>query len=787
MRCRTAKWFPIFLLFTVISSLLAEEKDLSDRHDNLTGLSVVKDNNIPTTNQQTPKVITDQLNKRSSSDYEQRIEPRSLFPILAAPRPSYGLPTKGYTPSKAPPISYPAARPPPVYYRPQQKPSHSYGPPKPTGYPASNHNYQEVYITYPPATNYPQPTGNYNQGGTYGSVSSGYPSNSVNYPAGTGSNYLQPSKPNYQGPVSFPNANYETPTYPAVTSKPLDNYGTATTPIPSYPSSQTNYPGYPAASGSYNPSPSYPASSGGSYYKPVTPAPTYPVYPAAPQPTYPAYPSPSYPTYPSTGGGSYHSSTGSTPPVFIFIPKPGYFNNKPTNHYKPTSSYPAPINYYPAPKPPVVTNTQYYPPPVKPLKPSGVYPPAKAPSTAYGLPKPQRPNPQHYHQHYHHISSNEIPKPIYSNVPAGNSYRTDNNINTISNLNLDNFSTKPFDYQSQVNPSGSTQLTTSAQPNLFQRGVQRPTDSQTTFSAVINDFTSFPEVASQSIDQTGRFKKNLSWPVGEESSQVVTVTELASTLNDLSNYRDDRGRFKNRQPQNDCGGSWVVLEQPGYVDPTQVQVEPIFPPFGKSLDQNFNDFQSSDDQTSFVTFPPFTPLESTKIEIPNNNYLIFSTTPNPDYLSTSEGSWRKPNSLKASPLSFFPSRSIPAEGFKGQIVTNRITVTKPEFTAPQQPTENSITFSSSEIENLRNLNDFESLSIEERPSPFLADTSLNSESDTTERDEIDPVTISSIDETEKLINLLRSANLRALSSLIRQAGIGPLLQEKGILINLTDY
>jgi hypothetical protein len=186
------------------------------------------------------------------------------------------------------------------------------------------------------------------------------------------------------------------------------------------------------------------------------------------------------------------------------------------------------------------------------------------------------------------------------------------------------------------------------------------------------------------------------------------------------------------------------------------------------------------------------------------DFLIFSTTPNPELLLTTEvppdtGEWRKPNSLISS-FSFFPSRSIPVDRTTVSSVTDEltfssgITITNPDDTSNQAltSTENSIIFSLNAI-NLRdpkNGINFEQSGIKS-PSPFLADisSSFSDENDSKETKSINLVTdnnvgtrenVSSIEETDiRLSRNLRSANLRAISSLISQAGIASLFQDKG--------
>ena len=723
-RCAVIKCSAALLIFAVVSSTSTPDKD--SHSQKITSSSHITDIIEPSS--LVSGDYTDQLreypsiadptnhyniDKRWAVSYGPKIEPRLLFPVYSAPRPRPGLPTKGYGPPKGPPISYPAARPPQPVYRPKpNRPQQAYGPPKPVGYPASSNqqNIDEVYITYPPATavSYPQTAShNNNPGGSYGPVQAGYPSTAS---AASGAGYLPPpstSKPNYGLPISFPNPNYETPTSGYV-SPPVTNKPYATT--PSYSTGQTSYPGYPASQssggGSYNSG--YPSSAGS--YKPPTPS------------------------YPSSSGGSYHQ--GSTAPVFVFIPKPGYFNSGQSGYQQQKPGNYRPSGTYPAARPP---QTQYYPAPQKPLKPSGVYPPAKAPSTAYGAPKPQRP------------------------AYAGTSYRTDIH----SNYNeKDDFSKtrQPFEIQQEA-VSKPTKFSASSQPNLFQRG-------NSLSAAAQND------------------RGNRSWPIGADSSQIVTITELPSI--DLSNLPSN----KKIPTKNDCGGSWVVLEHPvgGYVDPTKVQIEPIFPPFENSIVGGFRPngqlFRSPEGPgASFVTFPPgingLTATEASNIGQPDllHNVFIFSTTPIPKPEEISDGSWRKPNSLGPGPPFFF-SRPVSSDEIKvpsetdQTIFSNGIAVSNPDASI-HTSTGNSLIFSVNTLRNTKG---------NKGPSPFLANVSpitLGEEkiasSSVGDNDVLfdGQSNSSSADDADRLIRLLRSANLRALAALISQADIGALFQDKG--------
>lgn len=802
------------------------------------------------------------LKKRWSEAYEKPgAGRRTFFSVLGAPRPhpNNGLPFKGYRPPRPSQVGYPVARPPLHTYQPQPnrptQPPHTYGVPKPTGYPASsNYHQQEIYITYPPATTalYPQTTGNSNLGGYYGPVVTPGPAvtSTIAYRPPKPTVPLGPSKPIYEVPISYPNPSYPTnkPDYyiPSTTPNPY------ATPIPQYPLplDQGVYPGYPVSSGgnsggSYNPQPgsSYPSPSLGTT--------------DSHKPHYPA-PSVSYPSYPAPSGGSYHESApvGSHLPVFVFIPKPGYFNvqsnSKPGNYHKPSGSYP--VNYQPTPRPsgiPNGPNPQYYPVPVpvKPSKPTGVYLPAKAPSTAYGLPKPQRPTQQYQTSSYAGKTGNGIYLPNHNSALAATGYRNDNQFQVQSAINNDkggSLTRQPSDSQVQEN---GYQLATSsisqskplqpAQPSVFQRGnvIQRPADSQATYSAVINDFIALPGADGPFFTNIGQPQSNIfnnqnkSGLINAESSHLVTVTELPNTIGNLPYYRDDfRVPFQsiNKRPiQNDCGGSWVVLGQPTseFVDPTQVQVEPIYPSaeeyFSSGFHSNFNGQffrgpKGADE--SLETIPPR--INELSIADPNTSnaykpyvpdFLIFSTTPYPKLSTTTATAkrlWRRPNSL-ASPFSFHPSPLVstdPITASEQRTSSSGITVIIPEFTDSVKTltsTENSVILSLN-AKNLHNDNNVDSDEIQPEQekvknwSPFLAAVSsaFNNENDDQEAENFVTseatgnnleIGVNSSVTEDTLIRHLRSANLRVLSSLISQAEIASLFQDKGTRLRGTIF
>ncbi|XP_046643848.1 uncharacterized protein LOC124329003 isoform X2 [Daphnia pulicaria] len=817
MRCRTAKWSPLNSLLIVAAILFStsaaafvdpknsDSENQSSRQQNYSN--------------STSTLVSDPRNqirfkRRWSNTYgTSRVEPRLFFPTFATPRPppNYGLHFKGYNQPKAP-IGYPVARPPLPSYSPQPnrpaQPSHTYGVPKPTGYPASSnyhhHNHQEVYFTYPPATSvgYPQTTST-----PVGSYGSGYPSGYQSTPP--------PNKPNYEVTLPTPNPSYY------VTTKPIHYVTTPSTPYPSpkptypVPIGPTNYPGYPASNGggSYNP----PPSSGYPSPGPVV-APSKPI-------NYPVHSSSSYPSYPASSGGSYpiSSSAGASHlPIFVFIPKPGYFhgdhNSKPGNYHKPTGT--SPPHYYPATNPPVVT--QYYPPakPVKPVKPVGVYPSAKPPSTAYGLPKPQqRPTQPYYPSSQSGSYGTENVRPSYpNNSPTGTSNQVSN---YKSNEDLRPPTRKPFDVENHLSAEyrPNSQQTAQAQPSVFQRGNIFPRPVNSLQPAISSDFISLPDTIQ--LESAVGGNQNQSWTIGAASSQVVSVTEhpRAAFNNLVPSYQDEfRIPFQSNYPKppvNDCGGSWVVLQQPtgGFADPTQVQIEPIRPQFEnshrfhfKSNDQLFrspSEVGVSVEHFSSGINEPFVPESISNTNEPYTpDFLIFSTTPNPELVSTTEevvdpGEWRKPNSLTSS-FSFNPRESIPsvdrAISSSGQF-SSGITVIRPDDTTipALTSTENSIILSLNAI-NLsdpQNVIDLVTSEIKS-PSPFLVDISSSDESDENDSKEAKSVSLTSgnnvvpretsstieEEDSDRLSRHLRSANLRVISSLISQAGIASLFQDK---------
>ncbi|KAI9565850.1 hypothetical protein GHT06_009647 [Daphnia sinensis] len=753
------------------------------------------------------------LKKRWSKDYgKSQAERRTFFAVKAAPhpQPNYGLPFKGYNrPLKAPHIGYPAARPP---YQTQPNrptpPSYGYGVPKPTGYPASNHNLQEIYITYPPATTvrYPQTTGNNNLGGSYGPViTPSYvtttPETNTGYRPPKPTAPYVPSKPIYEVPTSYPNPSY-------VTNKP-DYYVPSTTPVPyvtpnplyPLPLDQGVYPGYPVDSGgSYNPGSGYPSPSLG----------TTDLH----KPHYPVPPSSGYPSYPASSGGSYHESApvGTPPPIFVFIPKPGYYNTHYSNshsgnYHKPSGTYP--VHYHSTPRPSGIPNGQYYPAPIpiKPPKPIGVYPPAKAPSTAYGLPKPQRPTQQPSYSYFDKTGAGTSP-PNYKSA----SYPAENQF-IIRPSYVDNkggiLTSQPY----QSTTPSIPQSVTPAQPSVFQRGNVSQRPSPATFSTVIQDFIALPDKSDEQLD--GFNKQNKSWSFNAESSQVLAITEFP-VIGNLPYYQDEfripLQSTKKRPIKNDCGGSWIVLNQPTankYADPTQVQVEPIYLSVKEAPNSGFHSngqfFRSPKEADDPIPTSPPRVNELLSVADPNANnayesyvpdFLIFATTPYPELPSTTDTTeriWRKPNSL-ASSVTFLPSPPIPDDlitSSEHRSSSSGITVILPESTDSVKTltsTENSVILSL----NANNLQDNDSDEIEQgkrnSPSPFLATvfSSINKENDDDDGESVVNETADNNLETnanssgteDSLIRHLRSANLRVLSSLINQAGIASLFQDK---------
>jgi len=725
---------------------------------------------------------------------------RTFFPILGVPnRIKAGHLTKGHggAPKPSAQVGYPAPRPP-------RPPIHSYGPPnKPsTGYPGSNHQVQEVYITYPPtagSASYPS--------GNYGPTTSVYPVTASLPSQGYLPSASLPPKPLYERPpVSYPSPNYEPPaiSYPqpppinpdySAPSKPSPAYpGGSYAPAPSHPAatgtgSYAPTPNYPAggsynpplassypSSGSYAPATSYPASTGSSSYNP-SPASSYPSGGGsyAPATSYPAasgggtYRPPPLPSYPGTSG-SYHPPSShpgpSYAPVFVFIPKPGAFPNavpaqKPV--YQPS---------YPPVRPPPLrpqNQQQYYPAPIKPPhKPSGSYPAAKPPSTSYGLPKAQ---------------------PI---TTSNSAYRTDrfNNNDAASKVVLQK--QKPqITYQSisssnwpppTVVPAPSS---ISNQNTLFQRGNAPDTIKNTQFSK---------QIPSTQTGSSSLFNRT-NLLLGAESIETPSVAVLPANINpSLPFFREE---LLNRRPvrpnfQNDCGGSWIILDGPTggkLIDPTEIQIEPISSfdsPTGRFPNNDIKNWNDRPDD-SFVTFPPgFNDVPKSTLR-PDLEFLIFSTTPSPsdinDNTLVSTTGWRKPT-----PSSILSNRPAQSETvtplFNSQVVSNgfviRNTANRPFHTLTS--TENSIIFSSF----ITNESDGSSSNQLDNPTPLsvnTADTEIsiaksvgqNKKNRTAE--EIQQLFDG--ETTNSIIRLLREANLKAISALMDQAEIATLIQDQG--------
>jgi hypothetical protein len=304
--------------------------------------------------------------------------------------------------------------------------------------------------------------------------------------------------------------------------------------------------------------------------------------------------------------------------------------------------------------------------------------------------------------------------------------------------------------------------------------------------------------------------------IGAESSQIVSVTEYPSV--NAPSYQDEfrvpiHSSYR-KAPLNDCGGSWVVLQHPTgkFVDPTQVQIEQIYPQSENSnqLNLKLNDQLFRSPNEAGISYAPLSSGINESIHwvpgsLPNDDdvnkpyipdYLIFATTPNPELVSTTEvtddtGEWKKPNSLISS-FSFVPSRTVPADRTTPPSATglsnfrNGITITSLDDASSA---ENSTVIFSADAIHLRdpkNSFDFEDSEIK-NPSPFLIDISSD-ENDSKEAKSLSLVSdnnvatrenLSSIEETDKLSRNLRSANLRTISSLINRAEIASLFHDKG--------
>lgn len=697
---------------------------------------------------------------RASSSYSGAAAERRLFPIFAVPKVRPGIGTKGQGVAPRPPQgSYPAAKPP---HRP---PSQAYGPPtnsKPTGYPSSNHHQiQDVYITYPPA-----PSSSYPSLGNYGPTTPTYESPSQSYLPPSSSS----TKPLYGGTVSYPSKpSYEpqpAPVNPPPNTPPPTNYfpsGQPGYPAASPTGSYVPAPSYPAPSGSYAPSPSYPAAPSGSSYAPSSSS----GYPSSSgsygsSQTYPAS-SGSYkpaPSYPASSGSSYKPASTGHAPIFVFIPKPGYFNGggqvqKPVN--KPTSYPPGKPSYQPP-------NQQYYPAPVKPYKPSGGYPapkpqgyPApKPPSTSYGVPKG---------------------KPLSGGYGAGGgSYRTDN---------FNSEAPAPHVVQPLHKPSVNPSLSASSSwppplvaappptfPTTFHRGSPFRPDQN-------HDPRDNNQISESANSILVGFNRSV-WTVEAADSNIHSFISSPTKVNsDLPFFRDE---LTARRPpptlrpnfQNDCGGSWIILDEPANnnVDPTQVKVEPI--PSG-SAPGRFKNAPNSRPSSSFITLPPgFNDLPEIPItEKPE--FLIFSATSPSNIAPTTTSPWRSPERLKPDGQisSFSASRPILDESAEPNVIVSNGFVIRNSATRPVQTlasTENSIVLSLNQAADGV-----------DSPSPFLNDIVAKSVNRGNSIKNLSLTSSQHLNEepSDSIVRKLRDANLRAISALLDQAEVATLIQDKG--------
>ena len=243
---------------------------------------------------------------------------------------------------------------------------------------------------------------------------------------------------------------------------------------------------------------------------------------------------------------------------------------------------------------------------------------------------------------------------------------------------------------------------------------------------------------------------------------------------------------------------------------------------------------------SFITFPPGfneppEPDTTTKPFSRPDKFLFFATTPGDgDFVSTTSTStstpspWRKPTSIRNSSTANLFSNSRPTNDNQvipiGQLVSNGFIVRNEGAPAGKlastiASTENSIIFSLNNHDNhqqehfspsiFRPFTDFSGNSPWQQdiippqsddfrsPSPFLSDISHNDAVglhsipskavDFEIRDgvlSVSPTVTKNQERDEEqivgnLLRQLRAANLRALSSLIEQAGIAPILQNGG--------
>ena len=673
---------------------------------------------------------------------------RFFFPVLAIkghaskahPRPPSGL--------------YPAARP----------PSASYGAPsKPIGYPSSsNPHVNEIFITYPPATQ---------------SSSARPPS----YGAGGSSSYLPPTKPT-----------------PPPTHPPYPYPGPAPGPAPN-----STPPPYPYPGPGPGPAPN------------STPTP-YPYPGPAPGPAPNSTPAP-YP-YPGPGTGPGPGQGPARLPIFVFIPKPGYHNvdhqhkpNYPGNYgpSRPISGARPP----PPPPPPPPRPAYVYPPAnyvvTRPTKPNGgyyqtgIYPPARPrpPTTGYGVPQAAPIN----HSSFISKSKDSIPDSVQDSAPS--SYTEPDNQLVLIRHETSNPSEQVLNVagSSQVTvysgstptptPAGTTDTRTDGQisdlvplPYTFQRGVAPELAHPQSDPGPPGQDPNWDEIVA-SKDAT-QHQSNQSYRT--DSSSKISISVLPSTI-----FREDIP-IPPRQPPgfppvdagqryNDCGGPWVILDQPSR-HPADVVVEPIVPIqvfrpggnnyltqlSGRKQPQSANGVVARDNPDELLLANPDDPFYESFPPFPNDNALD----------SAHSGTVHSPP------------------------VTNRTVPESPRFpdvlifaTTPQSETENNGSFpirtagpafadaSARHPDSLRAI-DLAQNSIppsgseeEGAPSPFLSiHPAYHSGDNATTYTHTSNNTVDSGDDPLRIVQQLEAANLRAIASFIRQTEIASLLQHKGAVL-----
>ena len=546
-----------------------------------------------------------------------------------------------------------------------------------------------------------------------------------------------------------------------------------------------------------------------------------------------------YPYHQTISNGAYHNSSHSSPfnmgsstaPVFVFIPKlNGHDENsnrslhlEPTS-YKPTS---APRN------PPLpFHNAIVTPEGTRPITHSVINKQQTKPSAESVLSTLKNSGNGH---------SQLLPKKSLNNSeygttsnPASNTWQTVHNSNSPSRWNLNkNFISDTSVQQSTVQSSFITTQETNwtnplrqsakAQPNSFQRGSnvphrpdeipidrQKQNNSSELLKSNPNSFTSVELLPSASfLSQRNPWFNQIKGSTNDCGGPWMVLEGPSIEANKVQSVKPYFPR-----PSNTIFPYGRLTNDVLNKEKTQVQdsVNVFF--------QSQGDFASGQ-QSSFITFPPgFNELpesDSANEAFKSNHFLIFSTTPaysdfNPT-TSPPAVQWKKPNIISTSTVNTFSTGQQIVDNQLdpvGQLISNGFIVKNPadlsESIQSIASTENSVIISfknndnkdppsiisvqedSSTQSNASKLfpNDFRS------PSPFLSD--INGINVNNRHKEIDAnfnfvieeiipphITVSEKETQSKgnLLRQLRAANLRAITSLIEQADIVSLLQDKG--------